>query len=218
MISLILIIFFTIFSFTTEKYHVFAKVNEQKKMNAYFSVNEANKSSIDQHMDSTSQKTFSEQSLTTIVSDSNKSKQKLFSKQSSLPLLVILQNEFLDGIVTETVVTEPDLLNEFADWKLVDIRIEQMILKNDIDVFVNSYLGVTDDHILTLFQGKPNEGNIIQSFFQLDMGKLESRTIEHLKCGIPIHSKQQYEEVLASFKPFILSNGGKSAVHNQALD
>ena len=66
----------------------------------------------------------------------------------------------------------------------------------------NGYFGVTDDGILTIFNGKPYKSHIIQSFFQIDVGKLESTKREELIKGIPIKTKDRYVEVLETFKTY----------------
>ena len=59
---------------------------------------------------------------------------------------------------------------------------------------------MTEEGILSIFNGKPYKSHIIQSFFQIDVGKLESHKREELKEGIPIKTKDQYIEVLRLLK------------------
>ena len=44
--------------------------------------------------------------------------------------------------------------------------------------------------ILTIFNGKPYKSHIIQSFFQIDVGKLESHKRLELKKGIRIEKQR----------------------------
>jgi len=66
----------------------------------------------------------------------------------------------------------------------------------------NGYFGITEDGVLTIFNGRPDRSRIIQSFFQIDVRKLESKKQEELIQGIPIKTKDRYVEVLETFKPY----------------
>lgn len=135
-------------------------------------------------------------------------------KNSPTPvrLTVILQRVYLDGEVSEEVVTDTfwsmeDFWAKYDQWHLIDRQENQLTFQmnqNDISPLLkaNGYFGVTEEGILTIFNGKPHDSRIIQSFFQIDLGKLESRKRELLKKGIPVKSKDRYEKVLETFKPY----------------
>jgi len=57
---------------------------------------------------------------------------------------------------------------------------------------------------LSIFNGRPDQLRIIQSFFQIDIKKLESTKQEELLQGIPIKTKDRFVEVLETFKPYSL--------------
>lgn len=44
--------------------------------------------------------------------------------------------------------------------------------------------------------------NVIHSFFQIDMGKLETKTQKELVKGIPVRTKEDFLHVLEAFKPY----------------
>lgn len=125
---------------------------------------------------------------------------------------IVLQLFYLDGEVVEEIVTKQitdidEICNEYKDWNLVDINGDEVVLKkniNDISPLLkaNGYFGLSDDDTLSIFNGKPEEMNIIQSFFQIDIDKLESKKQEQLKNGIPIRSRNDYQKVLNAFKPY----------------
>ena len=77
---------------------------------------------------------------------------------------------------------------------------------NDISPLLkaNGYFGVTDEGVLTIYNGRPDQSMIIQSFYQIDVNKLESRVQQELLQGIPIKTKDRYVEVLETFKPYTL--------------
>ncbi|MBY6051067.1 intercompartmental signaling factor BofC [Cytobacillus firmus] len=132
--------------------------------------------------------------------------------EGPLMIKVILEREYLDGEVSqetieETIWTLEDFWAKYDQWQLVDMDIDYMVFRRKMDdisplLKANGYFGVTEDGTLTIFNGKPQKMNIIQSFFQIDLGKLESTKCEELKKGIPIVSKDRYVEVLETFKSY----------------
>jgi forespore regulator of the sigma-K checkpoint len=66
----------------------------------------------------------------------------------------------------------------------------------------NGYFGITEDGILTIFNGRPDKLRIIRPFFQIDIKKLESKKQEELIQGIPIKTKDRYVKVLETFKQY----------------
>ncbi|MDE3839746.1 regulator [Bacillus methanolicus] len=127
-------------------------------------------------------------------------------------ITVILERKYLDGEISEEKVIETiwsmkDFWAKYKEWQLLDMSENQVVLRQQIDdisplLKANGYFGITDDGILTIYNGKPGHSNIIQSFFHIDLGKLESAKWEQLKKGIPIKTKDRYEEVLESFKNY----------------
>lgn len=132
--------------------------------------------------------------------------------EGPLKLEVILEREYLDGEVSQEMIKETiwsleDFWAKYDQWQLVDMDIDYMVFRRKMDdisplLKANGYFGVTEDGTLTIFNGKPQKTNIIQSFFQIDLGKLESTKCEELKKGIPIVSKDRYVEVLKTFKSY----------------
>ncbi|WP_264738662.1 intercompartmental signaling factor BofC [Cytobacillus firmus] len=132
--------------------------------------------------------------------------------EGPLKMDVILEREYLDGEVSqetieETIWTLEDFWAEYDQWQLVDMDIDYMVFRRKMDdisplLKANGYFGITEDGTLTIFNGRPQKTNIIQSFFQIDLGKLESTKCEELKKGIPIVTKDRYVEVLETFKSY----------------
>ena len=126
-------------------------------------------------------------------------------------LTVILQLFYLDGEVREEIVTEhaqlEDLWHKYKDWDLVDFNTHRVVFKKNIDdisplLKANGYFGLSEDGILSVFDGKPANRNVIHSFFQIDIQKLESRKQEQLAEGIPVRTKEDFQKVLNAYKPF----------------
>ncbi len=151
-----------------------------------------------------------EKSLETNIASTSTTKS--YEVTGPLTVTVILERVFLDGEVSEEIKKETiwsmeDFWSEYATWQLVDQDEEQIVFQKNIDdisplLKSNGYFGINKDHILTIFNGKPESDQVIQSFFQIDVDKLESRQHDELKKGIPIQSKDKYVEVLEVFKPF----------------
>lgn len=134
------------------------------------------------------------------------------NEANPLELTVILERFYLDGEMSEeelieTIWSMEDFWAEYAEWELVRMDESTVVFKQLIDdisplLKSNGYFGLSEDGVLTIFNGRPDQSNIIQSFFQIDVGKLESRKRQQLQEGIPIKTKAEYEKVLETFKPY----------------
>jgi len=136
---------------------------------------------------------------------------KAFQVTEPLTVNVILQRYYLDGktseeVVKETIWSMEDFWAQYRDWQLVDQQEGQLIFRKNIDdisplLKANGYFGISEDGTLQIFKGIPAKSEeVIQSFFQIDVSKLESRQQEELKKGIPVISKDHYMQVIESFK------------------
>ncbi|OIU70707.1 intercompartmental signaling factor BofC [Rossellomorea aquimaris] len=120
---------------------------------------------------------------------------------------VYLDGEISEEIVQETIWSMEDFWAAYADWQLIDMTDEEVIFQKQVDdisplLKTNGYFGISENGVLSIFNGKPGQAEIIQSFFQIDVQKLESNSHETLIKGIPVKSKQKFEEVLESFKQY----------------
>jgi forespore regulator of the sigma-K checkpoint len=139
-----------------------------------------------------------------------------FAKESNeVKMNVILERIYLDGevseeITEETVVSMKDIWKKYKGWQLVDMDDEQIVFQkpvNDISPLskANGYFGLTKDGTLSIFEGKPNKSSrVIQSFFQIDIKKLESHQHEQLKKGIRVVSKSRYKDIIETYRDFAL--------------
>jgi len=127
-------------------------------------------------------------------------------------ITVILQRTYLDGEVSEEVLTEKtqqleQVLRKYKDWQIVDRDDVEIVLQkriNDISPLLKTsgYFGVSKEGILQIFKGMPNSEHVIQSFFQIDTKKLETDRRQQLEKGIRIQSKERYAEVLEEMKSY----------------
>lgn len=127
---------------------------------------------------------------------------------------VVLERMYLDGefsqeIVMETIWSMEDFWAKYDHWQLIDMEEDKVVFREYVDdisplLKTNGYFGISNDGTLTIFNGKPQTSKIIHTFFQLDIGRLESTKHEQLKKGIPIKNKDHYVEVLETFKNYTL--------------
>jgi forespore regulator of the sigma-K checkpoint len=125
---------------------------------------------------------------------------------------VVLQRAYLDGELSEEVVNEEVFSMDafwktYQDWQLIDQNEDRIVIKKQIDdisplLKTNGYFGITGDGTLSIFNGKPETNDVIQSFFQIDIKKLESHKHDELMEGIRIQTKDQYLEVLRALETY----------------
>jgi len=135
-------------------------------------------------------------------------------KTEPLNMEVILERVYLDGEISQEVVHETcwsmeNFWAKYDQWQLIDMDESTMVFRkqvNDISPLLkaNGFFGITEEGVLSIFNGRPDQLRIIQSFFQIDIKKLESTKQEELIQGIPIKNKNRYVEVLETFKPYSL--------------
>lgn len=138
------------------------------------------------------------------------------TQQFPLELNVHLKQIYLDGVVSEETVTETvlaleDFWAKYESWQLVDMDEERLVFQKEIDdispmLKMNGFLGMTEDGTLSIFNGKPDEDDVIQSFFQIDINKLESKQQLQLKYGIPIQSKEDFSHVYEVMKQYSIEH------------
>ncbi|MNI91319.1 hypothetical protein D3C73_1489620 [compost metagenome] len=72
----------------------------------------------------------------------------------------------------------------------------------------DGYIGVDKNGNLSLFEGPPDEEKVIKTFFQLDVGTMESalpeEVLKQLKQGIRVQDVSEYNSVLSTFSDFAL--------------
>ncbi|WP_416827457.1 BofC C-terminal domain-containing protein [Ectobacillus polymachus] len=134
----------------------------------------------------------------------------LLEKEPSIT--VILQRYYVDGEVSEEIITEKvtnieAMLKLYQDWQLVERDDSQLVMQKRIDdisplLKTSGYFGVSKQGMLQLYRGVPHSNNAIHSFFQLDMKKLESYRKEQLERGIRVKSKKKYEQVLETLQQY----------------
>ncbi|GAA0334194.1 hypothetical protein GCM10008967_26220 [Bacillus carboniphilus] len=139
-------------------------------------------------------------------------KETTASVMKPLVVRVVLERNYIDGEISEEIVYEKilameDFWSKYSDWQLVDMEEGIVKFTKDVDdisplLKTTGYFGITNDGVLSIFNGLPSQDRIIQSFFQIDMRKLESIERQKLEKGIRISNKDQYVEVLKTFRSY----------------
>jgi forespore regulator of the sigma-K checkpoint len=122
-----------------------------------------------------------------------------------------LTGESSEEVVSETIVSMEDFWAKYQEWQLVDQNAEKIIFEksvNDISPLLkmNGHFGLSEEGILTIYDGKPNEQKVIQSFYQVDVEKLESHLHQQLRTGIPVQTKQKFQIIIEGFKQYALES------------
>ncbi|WP_163537875.1 BofC C-terminal domain-containing protein [Gracilibacillus sp. YIM 98692] len=131
--------------------------------------------------------------------------------QEPLEMKVTLEKSYMDGkiekeTVTETISSMPDFWSTYEGWEVMEqkeghIRFRKEM--DDISPFMKTYgyFGIKDG-VLTIFEGVPINETVIQSFYHIDTEELESHLYENLKDGIKIKTKENYQQVLETFRSY----------------
>nr|WP_281069370.1 BofC C-terminal domain-containing protein [Paenibacillus shirakamiensis] len=68
------------------------------------------------------------------------------------------------------------------------------------------YMGLDAEGNLSLFDGPPQDRNVIHTFFQMDMERIESslpeKVVNQLKQGIRIQDVEEYNSVISTFSDY----------------
>jgi forespore regulator of the sigma-K checkpoint len=133
-------------------------------------------------------------------------------KTEPLHVKIVLERIYLDGEISEEVVQEKiysmeNFWAKYDQWQLKKMTKKEILFTKQVDdisplLKTNGYFGITDNGVLTIFNGKPGRSKIIHSFFQIDVKKLESHKQQELIDGIPIKTKDRYVQVLETFKSY----------------
>lgn len=129
-------------------------------------------------------------------------------------ITVKLERVYLDGEVSEEILEETILSMEqfwdfYKDWIVVEHNGTMIHLRKEIEdisplLKLNGYFGISDDGFLNIYEGKPKEQKVIQSFFRIDTKKLKSHLQEELQEGIPVMSRENYQDILKMFQKYAL--------------
>ncbi|WP_433743393.1 BofC C-terminal domain-containing protein [Falsibacillus pallidus] len=151
----------------------------------------------------------------TALAGSSKAGDKETSENADIHVSVLLERVYLDGemseeTIDESIISMEEFWDKYQNWQLVEVEDGTITFQrriNDISPLLksNGYFGLSEDGTLSIFNGKPERSNLIQSFFQIDLRRLESSTQKKLMNGIPIKNKNDYTSVLETYRPLSIN-------------
>jgi forespore regulator of the sigma-K checkpoint len=134
------------------------------------------------------------------------------------PFTLVMKTHYICGTQTESVsfenAREMDrwISSQQEKWKLESEVDNQTVMVREVLTDLSplckdeGYFGLSNEGVLTLFQGPPIENKVIQTFFRIDTRRLESKIpgeeIGILRMGIRIKSVDQYWSVLSTYGEF----------------
>lgn len=131
-------------------------------------------------------------------------RKRLRWKRRWLLLSVILLLTAVIMLVAQPQANKADInpaLHTMAtlDASLFDVSDQEVIQEN-------SYIGVDENGVLSLFEGPPRQEKVIRSFFQINVEFLESslpqEIVEQLYRGIQVSTLSEYNSVLSTFSDY----------------
>lgn len=142
---------------------------------------------------------------------------------------VVLETQYICGVETEQLgkMARPQLkmlLAQHPEWDATVGTSDELRLKQRVDDLSplckqQAYISIDAVGNLNLYEGKPAEEKVIRTFFQLDVGTLESSlpegVLEQLQQGIRVQDKDEYDSVISTFSDYavdedhhLIRNGG----------
>ncbi|MBP2245610.1 forespore regulator of the sigma-K checkpoint [Paenibacillus xylanexedens] len=142
---------------------------------------------------------------------------------------VVLETQYICGVETEQLgkMARPQLkmlLAQHPEWDATVGTSDELRLKQSVDDLSplckqQAYISIDAVGNLNLYEGKPAEEKVIRTFFQLDVGTLESSlpegVLEQLQQGIRVQDKDEYDSVISTFSDYavdedhhLIRNGG----------
>ncbi|GAA4705318.1 BofC C-terminal domain-containing protein [Brevibacillus fulvus] len=131
---------------------------------------------------------------------------------------LVLARTYLCGLKDEEHVQIPydklaQSLTNYAGWEIITSEPQKLILlkrENDLAPAckANGYFGLTPDGMLTLFNGLPQEQDVIQTFYQINTERMKAtlpkEEVDLLFQGIRVRDLAEYNSVLSTYGEFQL--------------
>lgn len=136
---------------------------------------------------------------------------------------VVLETQYICGAETEqlgkmAVSQLKMLLAQHPEWDATVGKSDELHLKQRVDDLSllckqQAYISIDAVGNLNLYEGKPADEKVIRTFFQLDVGTLESSlpegVLEQLQQGIRIQDKDEYDSVISTFSDYAVDENHK---------
>lgn len=141
---------------------------------------------------------------------------------------VVMETHYICGIETEKLgkMSIPQLkvlLQQHPEWKAEVVSADTLQIKKQVDDLSplckeQAYISVDAVGNLNLYEGRPAEEKVIRTFFQMDVGSLESSlpegVLEQLQQGIRVQDKDEYNSVISTFSDYAIDGPHKEELRN----
>lgn len=141
---------------------------------------------------------------------------------------VVMETHYICGIETEQLgkMAIPQLkvlLQQHPEWEAEVVSADTLQIKKQVDDLSplckeQAYISVDAVGNLNLYEGRPAEEKVIRTFFQMDVGSLESSlpegVLEQLQQGIRVQDKDEYNSVISTFSDYAIDGPHKEELRN----
>ena len=141
---------------------------------------------------------------------------------------VVMETHYICGIETEQLgkMGIPQLkvlLQQHPEWVAEVVSADTLQIKKQVDDLSplckeQAYISVDAVGNLNLYEGRPAEEKVIRTFFQMDVGSLESSlpegVLEQLQQGIRVQDKDEYNSVISTFSDYAIDGPHKEELRN----
>ncbi|MGG4131500.1 BofC C-terminal domain-containing protein [Paenibacillus illinoisensis] len=141
---------------------------------------------------------------------------------------VVMETQYICGIETEQLgkMALPQLivlLQQHPEWEAEVVTTDTLQIKKQVDDLSplckeQAYISVDAVGNLNLYEGRPAEEKVIRTFFQMDVGSLESSlpegVLEQLQQGIRVQDKDEYNSVISTFSDYAIDGPHKDELRN----
>ena len=128
---------------------------------------------------------------------------------------VVLEIHYVCGVETE------QLGNMTASQ--IEVAADALRVKQHVDDLSplckeQAYISIDALGNLNLYKGRPTEDKVIRTFFQMDVGSLESSlpegVWEQLQQGIRVQDKDEYNSVISTFSDYAIDRATEEVIRN----
>lgn len=155
-----------------------------------------------------------------ILFDKQQTNDETEAQQVDLALekkLVLITHYVVGDDLIETRIDDIESIDEvvskYPNWTLKKYGQAEIVLEKSVEDLAPElkdglYFGLGPDGYLTLYHENSEETKVIETFFRIDIEKLETglpkEPVEQLYNGIPVQDMAEYNSVLSTFSEYSL--------------
>ncbi|MBH0229998.1 BofC C-terminal domain-containing protein [Halobacillus yeomjeoni] len=142
----------------------------------------------------------------TVGAKSNEVVQPTLVRPEPLQLTIQLKKYYMDGVIEtvkkeETIWLMMDFWAAYEGWSVESQDLDEIVFQKEVEDISpltkkQGYFGLNENGELAVYNGDPQEGNVIEAFQPIPVKALESKRKIELENGIKIKDYQHFEQVL----------------------